>query len=93
MRVVPVPLACLDCVMMNPAHGKPSRYRVESDVDLVDEVGGLGYAHEGAARVDILHPAIHLFIGPEGKVNQLLLGFQLYAEWLEVDTLDIDHFG
>jgi hypothetical protein len=59
----------------------------------MDKVGWLRYTHQWASRIDILHPSVNLFVCPECKVDQLLLRLQLYAEGLQVYSLDVDYFG
>jgi hypothetical protein len=57
-------------------YSKSTRYGVETDVDLVDKVGGVGDAHERAPRVDIVLPAIYLLIVLQRKVVPFVLGFE-----------------
>ena len=53
------------------------------------KVGRLTDTHQGRARVYILHPGIHLLVCPESEIPQLVLGFDLQAERLQVDPLYI----
>ena len=57
------------------------------------KVGGLTDPHQGRTGVDVLHPAVHLLVGPEGKVQELVLDLQLYAERLEIHALNVYHIG
>lgn len=72
-------------------HCEPSGDWVEADVNLVNKVGRLAHTHERRTRINVVHPAVDLFVGPEGKVKQLVvfLHFDLNAERLHIDTLDI----
>ena len=58
----------------------------QADVDLVDEVGGVGDAHEGRARVDVVHPAVELLIVLEGKVEGSLVSNFRYTIFDHKDT-------
>lgn len=57
---------------------------------LVHKISRLTDAHQGASRVDILHPAVHFLIRPECEVEEFVLRLQLDAKRLQVDALNVD---
>lgn len=73
------------------AYREAARYWIKSDVHLMNKVGRLADTHQRRARVDVLHPAVNLLVGAEGKVEQFILDLQLYTEWFDVDALNVNN--
>ena len=71
-------------------HGESTGNWIKPNMDLMNKVGRLRYAHQWTSGIDILHPPVYFLVRPECKVYQFLLRFQLHAEGLEVDSLNID---
>lgn len=57
-------------------YGEGSGAGIKADMDFVDEIGGIAYAHEGAARIDVVLPAIEFLVVLQGYVVSLFFGLQ-----------------
>jgi hypothetical protein len=60
-------------------HGERAGDGVKADVDLVHEVGRVADAHERAALVDVVLPAVELVVALEGEPEALVLGLDEQA--------------
>jgi hypothetical protein len=70
-------------------HSECARDGIKADVDFVYKVGGVRYAGERAARVDIVLPSVELFVALEGEIVTLVAGFEQDAVRLDIGALDV----